>query len=877
MPSTRQTWRCLAVGMTLCALGAGALGQTCGPQWLAGEGVPGTNQGILASVVWDPDGEGPETPKVAVGGAFTIAGTTLANYVATYDPQTGEWSRLGNGFNSMVLSLAVLPEGGLVAGGTFTQADGQTARRVARWNGSGWVAMGQGFDANVSAVTVRPNGDVIAAGAFTHSGATAINRIARWDGAAWQGLGTGIIAPDGLGVFALSSLDNGDLVAGGEFTNAGGLAAANVARWDGAWHAMAAGFDSNVRAFTHWDSDGAGPLPVRLVAAGNFTARAAIWSGSAWLNLTGLSVIDALGTTAGGQLVAGSGLNNNGVYVRTGSTWQVLGGGAKGVATSFAALPDGRLFVGGGSFYLVNSSATPTSNVGLWDGTSWTVPGSGFNHEVWSLAPTPGGGLIAGGWFTGVDEQQRTDMVARWDGTRWSPMGTGPYAPGAGVFEVFATQNGEVFAAGSFTRIGGTLANNIARWSGSAWVAMGTGITTGGVNTFAQLPNGNVVVGGNFTSAGGVPAVSLAVWNGSVWSAFGGSERAVQDMVVTASGEFFTVNEPAPGSTTMFVRRWNGSAWENFGTAFNRTSLQYLGAIAALPGGGVVVGGRFTSSADGPMTNIAYWNGTQWAALGAGVSDPVVDIAVLEDGSIVALGRPTSGTSRAWRWNGSLWSDMGVMASNLQGPRTFAAIPGGLAIGGDFVGAAGKVSAYFARWSLTGAPGAAFDPVDTTVNAGETVTLSATPEAGFEGVGVQWLRNGKPISDGAGGASPGGGTVSGASHALESPTDGTPAELVIDGVQPSDAGEYAAVFSNTCGGSTTAAASVTVKGPACPTDIDGNGVVNSTDVGEFINAWFLDQVKGTLVADWDGNGIVNSTDVGEFINSWFEDIAAGCG
>lgn len=38
-----------------------------------------------------------------------------------------------------------------------------------------------------------------------------------------------------------------------------------------------------------------------------------------------------------------------------------------------------------------------------------------------------------------------------------------------------------------------------------------------------------------------------------------------------------------------------------------------------------------------------------------------------------------------------------------------------------------------------------------------------------------------------------------------------------------------------------------------------------------------DQVNGTLVADWNHNGIVNSTDVGAFINSWFEDIAAGCG
>jgi YVTN family beta-propeller protein len=60
-------------------------------------------------------------------------------------------------------------------------------------------------------------------------------------------------------------------------------------------------------------------------------------------------------------------------------------------------------------------------------------------------------------------------------------------------------------------------------------------------------------------------------------------------------------------------------------------------------------------------------------------------------------------------------------------------------------------------------------------------------------------------------------------------------------------------------------------------DFNGDGTVNSTDVSDFINQWFTDQLKGTLVTDWDNNGIINSTDVSEFINSWFEDIAAGCG
>jgi len=65
-------------------------------------------------------------------------------------------------------------------------------------------------------------------------------------------------------------------------------------------------------------------------------------------------------------------------------------------------------------------------------------------------------------------------------------------------------------------------------------------------------------------------------------------------------------------------------------------------------------------------------------------------------------------------------------------------------------------------------------------------------------------------------------------------------------------------------------------GGSCPTDWNHDGVVNSTDVSEFINSWFADQAAGTLIADFDGNGVVNSTDVSGFINAWFEAQVMGC-
>ncbi len=63
----------------------------------------------------------------------------------------------------------------------------------------------------------------------------------------------------------------------------------------------------------------------------------------------------------------------------------------------------------------------------------------------------------------------------------------------------------------------------------------------------------------------------------------------------------------------------------------------------------------------------------------------------------------------------------------------------------------------------------------------------------------------------------------------------------------------------------------------CRCDVNLDGFVNSTDVGEFINMWFGDQANGSHFADFDENGIVNSADVGEFINVWFEEVGSDCG
>ncbi|MFN5956748.1 MAG: hypothetical protein ACK462_02265, partial [Planctomyces sp.] len=75
--------------------------------------------------------------------------------------------------------------------------------------------------------TTLPNGDLIASGLFTNAGGVPANRIARWNGSAWSSLGSGLNGT----ASALTTLPSGDLIAGGGFTTAVGIVAPYLARW----------------------------------------------------------------------------------------------------------------------------------------------------------------------------------------------------------------------------------------------------------------------------------------------------------------------------------------------------------------------------------------------------------------------------------------------------------------------------------------------------------------------------------------------------------------------------------------------------------------------------------------------------------------------
>jgi hypothetical protein len=151
----------------------------------------------------------------------------------------------------------------LYAGGSFQSAGGVAASCIAKWNGASWSALGSGVDDSLGfrSVDALASCDVAGpvlyvGGTFTTAGGLAAGNIAKWDGQGWTGSGFND-APRAMAVY-----DDGGgpaLYAGGYFTSAGGVAVSHVARWNGSsWSPLGSGISSEVFSLCVHD-DGGGP------------------------------------------------------------------------------------------------------------------------------------------------------------------------------------------------------------------------------------------------------------------------------------------------------------------------------------------------------------------------------------------------------------------------------------------------------------------------------------------------------------------------------------------------------------------------------------------------------------------------------------------
>ena len=359
-------------------------------------------------------------------------------------------------------------EGELFAGGYFVKVGEQLAPGLARYDGSWWAtAQGQGGDDDVQ-VIFDWNGTPVAGGDFSRLGEVS-SRIAAWDGTAWQPLGDGIPVAWGSRVTSLVSFE-GDLIVGGAFSTAGGVAANKIARWDGSqWSAMGTGSAGGIRGLLVLDD--------QLYATG-------YWSGEQTLGLWNGSDFDPLGTGISGSV-------------------QLLN-----CVAAFQGDP-----VVGGAFTSIDGVSA--NFIARWDGAAWQPLGggtSGYVHAVHEM----NGLLYVGGSFTTAGGVPATN-VAVWDGSQWSAMGDGLY--GGRVYDI-TSLGSTIYATGDFTSSGGQPVRHVARWNGTTWEELETGLDDGG-RTLATI-DGKIWVGGEFSKAGSVASAHVGCWQPDTASAVPG-------------------------------------------------------------------------------------------------------------------------------------------------------------------------------------------------------------------------------------------------------------------------------------------------------------------------------------------------------------------
>ena len=708
---------------TLGGLSIPRIGRWDGRSWSALPGdarLAGTNSTVLSLCVHD-DASG---PALYAGGFFTYASGQPANRIVRWSGS--RWEPLGTGIpDGGVTCLASFDDGSgpaLYAGGSFTSAGGVPATYIAKWNGTAWSAVGGGvsgpsvpyvqdlavFDDDGAGPHVRA---LYAAGRFTSAGGTPAAYMAKWDGTAWSAVGAGLAGSYAYG-YRLAVFDDGGgpaLVVGGSFATAGGVPAANIAKWNGsAWSALGSGVNGLVHGLAVWDDDGTGPHAAVLYATGEMT-------------------------TAGGGAASKIARWN-------GSAWSALGSGLGGVAPygerSCAYDPDGegaappRLYVNGN---FQSAGGLGAVNFSSWDGTSWVSPSSGPSENVLALAlfDDDGAGphrpaLYAGGYFTAAGSGP-AKLVACWDGSSWSALGTGLTGTFCDALQVFDDGTGPaLYAAGYFSAAGGQPAGGIARWDGSAWsVIPGTSNIVRALAVFDDDGSGPhapaLYAGGGFTSIGGVAANRIARWDGTSWTPLGsGLDGAVRALavydpddtgplptVLVVGGEFTN----AGGTGAAYVASWNGSAWSGLAGGVN-APVYALGVFDLGTGPALFVGGSFTSGGGQSALGIIRWNGGSWSALGSGVagSHIVNALALYDDGTgggaqlyaagdLVASGTPAS--PGVARWNGATWSGLGTGLTN-GFAYSMCAFDGGagsrLVVGGNFKLAGGQSSGRLAVW-----------------------------------------------------------------------------------------------------------------------------------------------------------------------------------
>lgn len=371
---------------------------------------------------------------------------------------TGVLAITANGINANTLKLKMNSGTTLYAGGYFTMTDGAYTNHLAVWDGQKWLPLANSLSKTDGTVGVNgpvhalayANGNLIIGGRFTMAGGLAAHNIAYYGGSDnWGTFGSGTNGR----VKAILPYNNSDLYVGGNFTKAGGVAARHIADFtSGTWSALGSGVNFEVDSIARLTPNLASVLAVGGDYHGKSPDR--------------MHYVSYWDTSSNDWAPLGSGTNNN-VYslyydIHDADNHTLYAGGAFTTAgdqvASLLAKTQVNNFADWKPVFNINASSVRAM--------------ADYSHINDTRINDPRNEIVLGGLFTIGSGPGQANNIATWDGSKWYPLGSGTNGMINTLITDTANRGDNIYAGGDFTSAGGQSVHNVAKWNGSTWQAM---------------------------------------------------------------------------------------------------------------------------------------------------------------------------------------------------------------------------------------------------------------------------------------------------------------------------------------------------------------------------------------------------------------------
>ena len=527
--------------------------------------------GEVSDLAIQPDG------KIIVGGFFTTFNNVTARRIARLNSDgtidTDFISNTGTGFNSIVTTLEIQPDGKILAGGGFTSFNGNQSPRIARLNSDGTrdsafiTNIGTGSTGELTRLKNLPGSKILVGGFFTGFNRELANNVTVLNSNGTIDPFPGLQFGANAAVLEVAVQSNNQIIVGGNFTKFNNVLSSGIVRLssDGTLDSV---FTNNIgQGATQGFGGGPGVTAVAIQSSGHILVGGSFTSfngfsanGIVRLNPNGTrdsgffgngqsrSVQSIVIQPDGKILISGDftvfdGVVSNGIVrLNSNGTRDTVFNNNLGTAAGSFPIPninvmmlqpDGKILIAGGFSIFngvnINNFARLNSD-GTLDTSFNNVLGTGPDSFVSSIALQSDGKILLGGFFNNFNGVSSRGLVRlNANGTRDASFGTN-IGTGTNAQEVAAIavgSDGKILLGGQFSFFNGTSIDKLIRlnpngtvdqqFSTNARPQFGLSFSIQvRVTTLKSLPDGRVIVGGQFTGFGEAPRNNLAIIGGDV-------------------------------------------------------------------------------------------------------------------------------------------------------------------------------------------------------------------------------------------------------------------------------------------------------------------------------------------------------------------------